>query len=79
MFRKLFLDHPKSVGETYLEHQTSALSIAGQLYKAAFAATLHALVPGLCQKTGSRTIMSLHQRITSGQGRGAAMEGEYTI
>ena len=43
------------------------------------AATLHAFIPGLCQKVGSRTILSLHQRLTGGHGRGAAMEGEYTI
>ncbi len=79
MFRKLFLDHPASVGETYPQHLVAALSIAGPLYKAALAATVHAVAPGLCQKTGSRTIIHLHRRITGGQGRGAAMEGEYSI
>ena len=79
MFRKLFLNHPAAVGETYFEHQAAALKIAGPLYKAALAVTVHALVPGLCQKTGSQTILRLHQRITGGRGRGAAMEGEYTI
>jgi hypothetical protein len=79
MFRKLFIDHPQSVGETYLEHQQAALSYAGPLLVAGLAAAVHAFIPGLCQKTGSRTILHLHHRLTGGHGRGAAMEGEYTI
>lgn len=79
MFAKLFLDHPRSVGETYLEHMGVALSFAGPFLLAGLAAIVHAIVPGLFQKTGSRTILSLHQRIKGGNGRGAAMEGEYVI
>ena len=79
MFNKLFVDHPRSVGETYFEHMAAALSFAGPFLVAGLAATLHAFVPGLCQKVGSRTILSLHQRMTGGHGRGAAMEGEYSI
>ncbi len=79
MFKRLFLDHPRSVGETYLEHQAVALGFAGPLFVAALGATLHAFVPGLCQKTGSRIIIALHGRMTRGQGRGAAMEAEYVI
>lgn len=79
MFNKLFVDHPRSVGETYLEHMAVALSFASAFFVAAFAATLHAVVPGLCQKVGSRTVLTLHHRMTGGQGRGAAMEGEYSI
>jgi hypothetical protein len=79
MFRKLFIDHPQSVGETYFEHQAAALSYAGPLLVAGLAATVHAIIPGLCQKTGSKTIIRLHQRLTGGHGRGAATEGEYMI
>jgi len=79
MFQRLFLDHPRSVGETYLEHQSAALGFAGPLYVAAFAATLHALIPGLCQKTGSRIILGLHARLHRGHGRGAATDAEYVI
>ncbi len=79
MFRQLFLDHPRSVGETYLQHQAVALSFAWPLFVASLGAMLHAVVPGLCQKTGSRTILRLHGRITGGHGRGAATEVEYMI
>jgi len=79
MFAKLFVDHPSAVGETYTEHFGAALSYAGPLLLAGFAAVLHAFIPGLCQKTGSRTIVKLHQRLHAGHGRGATMEGEYSI
>ncbi len=79
MFQRLMIDHPRSVGETYFEHQAAALSYAGPLFVAAFAATLHSIIPGLCQKTGSRIILGLHERLTRGWGRGAAMDAEYTI
>jgi hypothetical protein len=79
MFRKLFIDHPTAVGETYGQHFVAALSYAGPLLLAGLAATVHAVVPGLCEKTGSRTIVSLHRRLHSGHGRGAVMDGEYVI
>ena len=79
MFRKLFTDHPAAVGETYAQHFVAALTYAGPLLLAGLAATLHAVVPGLCQKFGSRTIVRLHQRLHSGHGRGAVMDGEYVI
>ena len=79
MFAKLFVDHPRSVGETYFQHMAAALSFAGPLLVAGLAAVLHSVVPGLCQKVGSRTIVKLHQRLKGGHGRGAAMEGEYVI
>ena len=79
MFAKLFLDHPRTVGESYFQHMGAALSFAGPLLLAGLAAVVHSIVPGLCQKSGSRTIIALHQRLTGGHGRGAAMEGEYMI
>ena len=79
MFQKMMIDHPRSVGESYFEHQAAALSYAGPLFLAAFAATLHSIVPGLCQKTGSTIIIRLYNRLTRGRGRGAAMDAEYTI
>jgi len=79
MFRQLFIDHPRSVGETYSEHQAIALSFAWPLFVASLGSALHAFVPGLCQTTGSRTILNLHARITGGRGRGAAAEAEYII
>ena len=60
MFKKLFIDHPASIQETYVEHFVHAMSFSVKLFKAAFACFIHAVVPGLCIKTGSRAITELH-------------------
>ncbi|MFT4939764.1 MAG: hypothetical protein ACI88A_002809, partial [Paraglaciecola sp.] len=60
MFKKLFCDHPASIQETYVQHFFHAMGFAIKLFKAALACFIHALVPGLCIKTGSRAITELH-------------------
>lgn len=67
MFARLFLTHPQSVGETYLEHQRVAVSFAGPLLLAGFACLLHAMIPGLCERTASSRIEILHARLNSGR------------
>ena len=61
-FRKLFLDHPASVQETYLEHSRFAFGFSAQLFGAAFAALVHALVPALYEKTASTKVAELYER-----------------
>ena len=65
VLQKLFLTHPHSVGESYFVHQRMALSVCFALFGAALAALVHALIPALCERTASRTILALHQRITA--------------
>jgi hypothetical protein len=65
MIRSLFLSHPEAVGETYLEHQGVALSFAAELFVASLACAIHAVVPGLCTRTGSRAIERLHARMVA--------------
>jgi len=65
MIRSLFLSHPESVGETYLEHQGVALSFAAELLAASLACAVHALVPALFTRTGSRAIERLHARMVA--------------
>jgi hypothetical protein len=65
MIRSLFLSHPDSVGETYLEHQGVALSFAAELLMASLACAVHAVVPGLFTRTGSRAIERLHARMVA--------------
>lgn len=67
MLKRLFLQHPRSIGETYLEHQKAAWSIAFALLGSGFACLIHGVVPGLFRTTGSRTIARLHERITVGR------------
>jgi hypothetical protein len=80
MLRRLFLDHPEAMGETYLEHQAVALSFAWPLFAASLACAVHALIPGLCTTTGSRSIVALNDRLAAGRRRGAAaFPGMYSI
>jgi len=65
MFARLFLSHPESVGESYFEHQRAALSFAGPLLLAGFACILHAMIPGLCERTASQRIVMLHDRMVA--------------
>ena len=63
MFRRLFLSHPATVGESYLQHQRVALSFALPLLGAGLAAMAHAIVPGLCETTAGDAIRKLHARL----------------
>ena len=72
MLDRLFLNHPRSVNESYLEHQAHALRFSGSLFLAAGACFIHALVPGLFQRTGSRTIERLHDEMVVHRKRNAA-------
>jgi hypothetical protein len=65
MLQKLFFAHPHSVGESYFVHQRMALTVCFSLFGAALAALLHALIPALCERTASCTILALHRRIAT--------------
>lgn len=65
MLRRLFLDHPASVGESYSEHFRVASGFGWAMLVGAIGAFVHALVPGFCQRTGSSTVKRLHARLTA--------------
>jgi hypothetical protein len=69
MFDALFLRHPRSVGESYVEHWIAAFGFAGRLSIAALACFVHALVPALFQRTGSRIVADLHLRMVANRRR----------
>ena len=60
MIANLFLDHPRKVDESYFQHALFALRFALKLFAAAGAALVHAIVPGLFEKTASRIIADLY-------------------
>ena len=72
MFKQLFIDHPKSVNETYIQHFFTAMSFSMKLFKAAIACFIHALVPGLCIKTGSKAITELHVKMVTFRVKGSS-------
>ena len=63
MFRRLFLDHPASVGETYAEHFGVASRFGVAMIGGGLAGIVHAFLPFACKTTGSRTVMRLNQQI----------------
>jgi hypothetical protein len=63
MLHRLFLSHPQSVGESYFQHQRVALSFAMPLLVAGLAATIHALVPAVFERTAGDIIRRLHDRL----------------
>jgi hypothetical protein len=71
MLRAIFQDHPRSVGETYLEHQAVALSFSGALLWAGVACLIHAVIPSLCVTTASRVVARLHDRMVANRQRQA--------
>lgn len=72
MFKRLFIDHPKNVDESYVEHFGVASKFGVTMIWGGLCALVHAVVPGLCITTGSDTIRRLNkimveQRAAKGQ------------
>ena len=65
MFRRLFLDHPASVGESYVEHFRVASGFGVTMIVGGLGAVLHAFFPFVCQTKGSDTINALHARLVA--------------
>ncbi|WP_120501176.1 DUF6356 family protein [Roseovarius sp. EL26] len=59
MLNKVFLEHPRKVDETYLEHAVFAGKFSFKLFAAAFAALVHAVIPVLFEKTASKMIADM--------------------
>lgn len=68
MIRRLFLDHPQSVDESYFEHMAFAGRFSLVLFGAAFAALVHAVLPFAFERTASRKVAELYAR-THNRGR----------
>ena len=64
-FARIFVDHPRSVDETYFQHLRFAGWFAARLLMAGGAALIHAIIPCLFEKTASRLISEMHARLTS--------------
>jgi len=65
MINKVFLDHPRSVDETFGQHFLFGFGFSMTLFVAAFAALIHAFIPAACEKTASGIIKRLYARIAN--------------
>lgn len=63
VIRRLFLDHPASVNETYLEHLLGAMSFGIRMMLGGLACMIHGLLPAAFTTRGSDAIRVLHDRM----------------
>jgi hypothetical protein len=63
--RRLFTEHPASVGETYLQHLWVASGFGVRMFFGAVACMLHALFPFAFRHTGSDCITELYERMVA--------------
>lgn len=63
--QKIFTAHPASVHETYPEHFVVASSFGVRMILGGLACLVHGLVPSLFERTGSRQIALLHDRMVA--------------
>ncbi len=75
MPRLSFTEHPRAVGETYLEHLRSAARFSAAMIAGGLACLLHGIFPFLFTTTGSSTIRRLHERMVVNRVRTEAAAG----
>ncbi len=63
LLRSLFVEHPASVDETYLEHLISAVGFGTKMIVAGVACMVHGLLPAVFVTRGSDAICALHERM----------------
>ncbi len=63
MLQAIFVEHPRSLGESYGKHLSHALRFSLALLGAGTAALVHGLVPCLFQTTASQTVARLNERM----------------
>lgn len=60
---RLFNDHPRSLGMSWLGHGTGAVRIGATLIGAGAACLVHAVVPAWFTETAGRTVVRLHEQL----------------
>ena len=57
--KNIFTEHPRSVGETYLQHFHNASSIGRLMLVGGIACFIHAIFPFVLEKTASNVLFNL--------------------
>jgi len=76
LLRRVFLDHPSSVNETYFEHLRMASVFGLRMLAGGLACMVHALLPCSFQRTGSDQIRWLHERMVTSRQRTPRLQAE---
>jgi len=69
MLERWFSEHPRSVGETYVEHLKVAASFGISMIAGGLACLVHALLPSLFRTKASQTVARLHERMVVSRAR----------
>ncbi|MGH8203336.1 MAG: DUF6356 family protein [Steroidobacteraceae bacterium] len=69
MWKRLFEDHPASVGETYGQHFANAMGFGLRMIWGGVLCLVHAVIPGAFCTKGSDMICELHERMVTNRRR----------
>jgi hypothetical protein len=61
--RRLFVDHPRSLGMSWSKHGAGAVAIGATLVGAGLACLVHALVPGWFSQTAGKTVTGMYDHM----------------
>ncbi len=75
--RQLFTDHPASVGESYFQHFSVAMSFSLKTLHAGICCATHAVFPFLFEDKGSKIIGELHNQLVRNRTRTGPANGQY--
>lgn len=67
MLDRIFLSHPRSVGETYVQHAATAFSFGTAMIGGGIACIVHGVVPAWFTRTGSNIVKGLYGRMKARQ------------
>lgn len=65
VFERIFLEHPRTVRESYAGHMMVAWSFGFRLLSASLACMVHGVLPCLFKQTASRRIRELHDEMVT--------------
>jgi len=74
MFHRLFVHHPRTVGENYSEHFIASWSFGFSMIAGGLACFVHGLIPGFFVTTGSNTVRRLYGAMVTNRMRQPVVE-----
>lgn len=63
VLERVFLDHPRALGENYWQHQRRALHFGASMIGGGVACLIHAVVPAVFVSTASGTVQRLYDEL----------------
>ncbi len=63
MIRRLFMEHPRSLGMSWAGHGAGAVKIGAELIGAGCACIVHAAVPGWFTQTAGKTVTRVYDHM----------------